>query len=119
MSAYMIVIYVLCGVYMILNFKYDIQMFQQNSYRIPRYWKWLRRNITSGWRCVDVACILLLFSILLPYSLAAMAVALVALAKIALIMKKKYKKPLVFTKRVWRLYILCALIAVGGYIAVV
>lgn len=34
MSTFMIAIYVVCGIYMVLNFKYDIQMFQQNSYRI-------------------------------------------------------------------------------------
>ena len=49
MSAFSIVVYSLCAVYMVLNFKYDIQMLQQNSYRIPRYWKWLRSNIGGWW----------------------------------------------------------------------
>ena len=34
---YFIVIYVICAIYMTLNFKYDLQMFQQNSYRFSRY----------------------------------------------------------------------------------
>lgn len=116
---YIILIYTICAIYMILNFKYDIQMFQQNSYRIPRFWKWLRAgNYASGWRLVDLACIFLLFSVMLHYALAAMAVALVAMAKIALILRRKYKKPLVFTRRVWRIYILTAILALGAVIPV-
>ena len=49
----MIAVYVICAAYMILNFKYDIQMFQQNSYRIPRYWRWLRHNMANTWRLTD------------------------------------------------------------------
>ena len=118
MSVYYIVIYVVCAVYMVLNFKYDLQMFQQNSYRIPRYWKWLKGNIGSTWRLVDVALIFLLFSVLLHYSLAALIVGVVALSKIFLILRKKYKKPLVFTRRVWRLYLLTGILSLGAFIAV-
>lgn len=117
-DAYFIIIYAIAGIYMVLNFKYDMQMFQQNSYRVSRYWKWLKPNIGSSWRLVDVACLFLMFAVLLYYKLAAMAVALVFLAKIWLILKKKYKKPLVMTKRVWRLYSLTALLAVGAEVAV-
>lgn len=117
MSSFIILIYVICGIYMILNFKYDIQMFQQNSYRIDRYWRWLSSNMGSSWRLVDVACILLMLTTLFPASFSALAVALVCLAKIWLILKRKYKKPLVFTKRVWRLYILTAILAAAGVCA--
>lgn len=117
MSAFFIVIYVICTIYVVLNFKYDLQMFQQNSYRLPRYWRWLQGYILSTWRLVDVAVVFLLMSVLLYYKLSALAAALVALAKIALILKRKYRKPLVFTKRVWRLYSLTALLAVGAIAA--
>lgn len=119
MSAFYIIIYVICAIYMVLNFKHDIQMFQQNSYRLDRYWRWLRGgDISSTWRLVDVACIFLIFAVLLYLKMAALAVALVALAKIAIILRKKYKKPLVFTPRVWRLYSTVALLAVAGVVAV-
>ncbi len=118
MSVYYIVIYVVCAVYMVLNFKYDLQMFQQNSYRIPRYWKWLKGNIGSTWRLADVALIFLLFSVLLHYSLGSLIVGVVALSKIFLILRKKYKKPLVFTRRVWRLYSLTGILSLGAFIAV-
>lgn len=113
-------IFIICLTYLTLNFKYDLQMFQQNSYRIPRYWKWLASDRFSAWRIADIAGILILFSTLLPASAAALIVALMALSKIFLIPKRKYKKPLVFTKRVWRLYsatmlISLACIAAAGF----
>lgn len=117
MSPFLIIIYVVCGIYMILNFKYDIQMFQQNSYRISRYWKWLSRNIGSSWRLFDIACLFMLFSTLVPSSAAAIIIGVLALCKIFIILKRKYKKPLVFTKRVWRLYSVTAILSLGGFFA--
>lgn len=115
MSAYFIIIYCVCAVYMILNFKYDIQMFQQNSYRLPRYWRWLKKdNIANTWRLVDVACFFLMFSVLLYFPVAALGVAIVAIVKTILILRKKYKKPLVFTSRVRRLYSLTAILSLGS-----
>lgn len=113
MSIFFIVIYVILGIYVVLNFKYDLQMFQQNSYRLPRYWRWLRSDVGSTWRLVDVASLFLVMAVLLDYRLSALVAALVALSKIFLILRRKSKKPLVFTHRVWRLYAVTALIAVG------
>ncbi len=119
MNAFYIAAYVVCGVYMLLNFKYDIQMLQQNSYRPERYLRWMRGNTASGWRLTDVACIFLLFATLLDIRLAVLVVTLVCLTKIFLIFRKKYKKPLVFTKRVWRIYSLTGGLATGAYLAVI
>ena len=119
MSPLLIIIYIICGIYMILNFKYDIQMFQQNSYRIPRYWKWLSRNLGSAWRLFDIACLFMLFSSLIAPVAAALIVACVCLGKIFIILRRKYKKPLVFTKRVWRLYTLVALLSLAAYLALI
>lgn len=114
---FFIVVYAVCAIYMVLNFKYDLQMFQQNSYRTDRYWRWLQPNIMNAWRLTDVACLFLLFaSQLIDYRLAACIIALVAVTKIFLILRKKYKKPLVFTKRVWRLYFLTAFLAIGAVV---
>lgn len=115
----LIIIYVICGAYMILNFKYDIQMFQQNSYRIPRYWKWLKRNLGSTWRLIDIACLFMLFSTLMPAQGSALLIAIIALGKIFILCKRKYKKPLVFTKRVWRLYIVTSILSLGAVLATI
>lgn len=118
MVALTIAIYIICGVYMLLNFKFDIQMLQQNSYRIERYWRWLKPNIMTAWRLVDVALLFLLCSTLLPTVISALIIAFVSLAKISLILKKKYKKPLVFTRRVLRIYAVTAILASGTFVAV-
>ena len=62
MNVYLIVIYVICGIYMTLNFKHDIHMLQQNSYRLDRYWRYLKNDMGSTWRLVDVAMLFLVFS---------------------------------------------------------
>lgn len=118
MNAFTIVVFAICLVYMVLNFKYDLQMFQQNSYRIPRYWKWLKGNMGSTWRLIDVAALFLVMSVLLSDGLCAIIVALLALSKIFIILKRKYKKPLVMTKRVWRLYSVTVILSVGAFLAV-
>lgn len=117
MTAYLIVIYSICGIYMVLNFKHDIHMLQQNSYRIPRYWRYLSKNdIGSAWRMVDVAMIFIALSRLLDFRLTILLVALLSIYKIGSILKKKHKKPLVFTRRVWRIYGVSACIGVGLYL---
>lgn len=120
MNALSIVILAICGIYMVLNFKHDIHMLQQNSYRPERYWRWLKNgDISSTWRMIDVAMIFLLFaSHFLPFQLASLLICIVCITKIFLILGKKFKKPLVFTKRVWRIYILTALITIGGVVTV-
>lgn len=120
MTAYLIAVYTVCGIYMLLNLKYDLQMLQQNSYRIKRYFHWLENgNMFSAWRLVDVALLFLLFSTLLVPALSAFIIALTALVKVSLIFRKKYKKPLVFTKRVWRIYSVTGALALAAYIATI
>lgn len=118
MTILLICIYAICGVYMLLNFKYDIQMLQQNSYRLDRYWRWLKTNLASTWRMIDVLLLFLICSTLLTPVLSALIIALAALAKICIILRKKYKKPLAFTKRVWRIYCVTAIIALGCFLSV-
>lgn len=93
-----------CCIYLVLNFKYDLQMLQQNSYRIDRYWHWLDKQMTTTQRLVDVALLFLLFTTLIPTAAAILMVAVVCAIKIVLILRRKYKKPLVFTNRVRRIY---------------
>ncbi len=116
MNALIIAIYVITGLYMILNFKYDIQMFQQNSYRISRYWKWLRYNYATTSRIIDLALIFILISTLLHPLASALITAVVCIVKSVLAFRKKYKKPLVFTARVKRLYTTTGLLAVAAYL---
>ena len=119
MSAFVIVVYVICGIYMIVNFRHDIHMLQQNSYRLERYWRYLKNDIGSAWRLIDVAMLFLLFARMLDVRLALLIIGIVCIVKVMILLKKKFKKPLVFTKRVWRIYSVTSLLAIGGFLAVI
>lgn len=119
MSPLLLAVYIICGIYMVLNFKRDIQMLQQNSYRISRYWRWLDKNMVNTWRLVDVLMLFMLFTSLVPYNLAVTLIAIASLCKIALILRRRSKKPLVFTKRVWRIYSVTAVIAVAAVVLLI
>ena len=100
---------------MLVNFKHDIHMLQQNSYRIDRYIKWLNRSgdISSATRLVNLGILFLLFSTLLTPAINAMAAALVCVVQGIVALRKKFKKPLVFTPRVRRIYGVCAAIGIA------
>lgn len=117
MSIYLIVIYTLCGIYMLVNLKYDIQMLQQNSYRPERYWRWQKERLWTGWRMTDVALIFLLLSTLLDVRLSLLLVAAVCLWKTVVALRRKSKKPLVFTRRVWRIYTTSGVLALAVCLA--
>lgn len=119
MSIFMIAIYAICAVYMLLNFKSDIHMLQQNSYRISRYWRWLDKNMVTTWRLIDIVVLFMLFTSIVLFQFAVLVAGAVALAKTGVIATRKFKKPLVFTKRVWRIYTLTGALALAGYLAVV
>lgn len=103
---------------MVLNFKHDLHMLQQNSYRPERYWRYLcKGDRMSAWRLVDVALLLLLFSTLLMPRINEFIVAMVCLGKIWKITHEKFKKPLVFTNRVKRIYGVAAGLSVAGVLA--
>lgn len=92
--------------YVAVVFKQDMQMMQQNSYRNERYIKWLKisSDYTSINRLINIAMLVFLFSGFFVYDWASIVVALVLISEIISALRKKYKKPVVFTKRVWRLY---------------
>lgn len=119
MSAFLIIVYSICGIYMLLNLKHDIHMLQQNSYRPERYWRWLQGDMSTAWRLVDVALLFILFSTLLNVRFALLLIALTAICKSWIILRKKFKKPLVFTRRVWRIYSVAGFLSVGAFLAVI
>ena len=90
--------------YLLQVYKFDLQMMQQNSYRNERYFKWWRmsKDYASMSRISDLAVFLLLVSMFPKVVTLPIAIIVFAI-KAAILLKKKYKKPLVMTKRVWRL----------------
>lgn len=120
MSIFLISIYVVCGIYLLLNFKPDIHMLQQNSYRIKRYWHWLEQsNFLPFRRLVNVALIFLLLSTLLNPALRLLLTAIVCVIQCWPIITAKHKKPLVFTPRVRRIYTVTSLLALIPYVCLI
>lgn len=118
MTAFLTTVFAICGAYMLLNFKHDIHMLQQNSYRLDRYWRYLKKDdISSAWRLFDIAFLFLLFSPRLDLRLTLLLITLMALYKSVALLRRKFKKPLVFTNRVKRIYGVTALLAGGSYVA--
>lgn len=108
------------------EFKRDLMMLQQNSYRPERYRRWLStsQDTTSTMRLVTGAVALAAMSTL-SIPLAGMAlIVIVAVANIIRLAGARYKKPLVFTPRARRIYAVMTLMALlivagastGGYI---
>ncbi|MDR1671719.1 MAG: UDP-N-acetylmuramoyl-tripeptide--D-alanyl-D-alanine ligase [Alistipes sp.] len=87
----------------------ELQMLQQNSYRPDRYWRWLRGQ--AGVPSVDVVTDILMFTMLGGFFrssvaiYAIVAIALASLYKGVRAMLRRSKKPLVFTARAWRIYL--------------
>jgi len=106
---------------MLLNFKHDLHMLQQNSYRRERYCRYVMRSgdYASAWRLVDVALLFMLCSTLLQANVAAVLIAVVLIVKSVMELRKKHKKPLVFTPRVRRLYSVTALLSLAAYVSVI
>lgn len=79
--------------------RYDVQMFQQNSYRVARYARWYRQGHRL-WRTALLAA--LAAAGLLPFIPDIVICGLMPVMAWAEL-RTVYKKPIVYTMRVWRL----------------
>lgn len=104
-----------------LELSRDLMMFQQNSYMAKRYRNWLSqsKDTTSMWR---LAGLIVFFIALSSFSNARGSMLLCgvfALASAVSLAKKKYKKPLVWTARARRIWMVSAILTAGICVAVV
>lgn len=110
MTIYTIIILVCYIPLWLAAVRYDVQMFQQNSYRIGRYARWYRQ----GFRPMHTAVILLPAAASLLHALPeAIMCALAALVMLPVAWRElttKYKQPIVYTMRVRRLMTTAALL---------
>ena len=109
-----IVIYILCaaafGVFLALNVRKSLHMFQLNSYKPATHLRWLRRNLGSLIPGFAVAVVALLASVLDDPVLGVMPITAIIVACDYFLKPSKAKKPLVYTQRVWRLILTTALL---------
>lgn len=101
-----IIAIVLAAINVVLEFRRDLMMLQQNSYRNERYNRWLStsQDTTSTMRLVSGAVVLASLSTLSIPLISLNLVALVSIVNIFRLAGAKYKKPLVMTKRAWRIF---------------
>ena len=91
--------------YLLVAMRYSVQMFQQNSYRVERYNRWLRQ--TGEWHSrMNLVAVLSAACFVFTSHVAALAVfgvwmLVIAIAELSI----KYKIPIAYTMRVKRLFI--------------
>lgn len=101
-----IILAVTCFADMWAVFARDLMMLQQNSYRNERYYRWFSTSGEStniGRICCCVA-LLLLWVQHIPFFAGATVGIIVTLWQFVSLIKKKYKKPMVWTPRVKRIF---------------
>lgn len=92
----------------------DLMMFQQNSYRIDRYRRWLGESgdTTSIWRLAGLVIFFISLSSLSNSVIALSLIGIFAVSRLVTLLRAKYKKPLVWTARATRIYVVCAILSV-------
>lgn len=106
MIVFYTVIALLTALNLILELHRDLMMFQQNSYRRDRYQRWLKSSAdtTSPWR---LAAMIIFLMSLTGFGLELIALPMIGLfaaSHSGVLASKKYKLPLVWTKRARRIY---------------
>ena len=91
----------------VTEFRRDLMMLQQNSYRNERYNRWLQtsQDTTSVMRLVSGAVALAAMSTLSIPVVSMSLVSVVSLCDAVSLIRRKYKKPLVMTRRAWRILV--------------
>lgn len=105
---------------MLAVMKRDLMMLQQNSYRNERYMRWFSQSGESTNIGRIFGCVGLFFLLLqrLPFFASAAVCVIITVAQLVTLMRKKYKKPLVWTPRAKRIYgVMLALAAIATAIA--
>lgn len=113
MIAYYSIIAALAMLNLLMEFSRDLMMMQQNSYFNSRYSKWLRTSgdTTSVWRLIAMV---IFFMSLTKFGMDLIALPLIGLfacAHTGVLASKKYKLPLVWTKRARRIYAVTVLLS--------
>lgn len=86
-------------------FARDLMMLQQNSYRADRYWRWFSQSGESTNVGRILCCVALLFILVhhIPFFAGAAIAVIITGGQFVHLVRKKYKKPLVWTPRVRRI----------------
>lgn len=97
------------------NMRRDLMMLQQNSYMNDRYVRWFNQsNESTNYQRIG-GCIALFLCLMtnIPYCIGCGCAILIMLWISIVLLRRKYKKPLVVTKRVKRLYAVNAVLNIA------
>ncbi len=99
---------------LVLEIKRDLMMMQQNSYRPERYRRWLKNSgDTTGWTRLTAMCVFFLSLVSFTDARWAMGFILAFCGgNVYYLLTRKYKKPLVWTARAKRIYMVAAFLSV-------
>lgn len=113
---------VLLAVNIVFEYSRDLMMLQQNSYRYERYGHWLKvsKDSTSPWRIAGLIVLFFAISPMCGVGSASVLLSVFGLVSAISLASKKYKKPLVWTNRVRRIFaVMVALTLVFAAVAAV
>ena len=104
------IIFLICyALYWFSVVRYDVQMFQQNSYREERYFRWLKQHINLPHLLLSLVFAVLGIFFAEQIWLWSTVFALMVTFAISRL-RTVYKKPIVYTNRVKRLFLTAAII---------
>lgn len=113
-----IVIYILCavvfGIFVALNVRKSLHMFQLNSYKPATHMRWLKRNWNTLIPGLVVAAAAVLASLLEDPVLGAMPISAIIIGCDHFVKPGKAKKPLVYTQRVIRMIVTMAVLTAAA-----
>jgi len=101
-----IVVLILIAANLFAEYKRDLMMMQQNSYRNDRYFRWLRSSgdSTSYQRLAGLCVSFLALASFTAQLWCMVLLGLFAAGSVISLLNKRYKKPLVWTRRAKRIY---------------
>jgi len=106
---------ILAALYIIQVLRRDLMMLQQNSYRNERYTRWFNTSGESTRPARITGCIALFLILVhhLPFALTGLIAAIIIAGCMISSARRHYKKPLVMTRRAWRILLTSLLLAYG------
>lgn len=105
---------ILAGIMVLTELKRDLMMLQQNSYRNERYSRWLKVSGDST-TAVKLSAMAIFFLSMVPFVptfASATFVVFEAICVSVSLLTKRYKKPLVFTMRAIRIYVVSIILSI-------
>jgi UDP-N-acetylmuramoyl-tripeptide--D-alanyl-D-alanine ligase len=106
-NQYITIVVLLAGIInLAVVYKRDLMMLQLNSYRNERYTRWFNQSNESTQYFRLILCVALFLILIKKFPLycTATIAAIIAVGTIVTLARKKYKKPLVMTKRASRIF---------------